>query len=519
MNMSTPPSPSASSPIPEVFVTLSRPAYRLGGTVVGTIQVRCNPFSLADDVRPRDLLDSLSWMVIGRCRLDPRWHKDSNYQKAFDKRSAPVQDLPANTVCFWSTEPIELLDLKERAEGRWEDVKPKPIHLPGRKRSLKSSTSSESSFGSNLVFLEDQQLAFTFRFDLPSDLPHSVSATSCRYTYTILLCMRPNAALNAVEKLTWIEVPLRVLTADNPDPMSSAPPHALATSQGQAVAHSSGLACHLTASELHQPTGQLTVHRHGAALFRHVRRHDPRHLQTMRIADPESDLNVCVLTIVGASRLSPGSRLVLKLDFPRRQAASAANVGGGDWLSCYQASACLQGEEVVIQLNGSRKKARSLLLATAHERIDPVCTECACLPLMLPLDAPCSIQTNILEISISIRVDITVGNAKGDGYRNLQLEIPCRVVHGTSAYEEQENEGEEERPRAFLANRGGDDDDANDATAAAAQPFDSRDPHNFPTHDIHEDLKILSLAMAEQCGLRPTAPRESVSTKDIVNGF
>jgi hypothetical protein len=159
-------------------------------------------------------------------------------------------------------------------------------------------------------------------------------------------------------------------------------------------------------------------------------------------------------------------------------------------------------------MNGSRKKARSLLLATAHERIDPVCTECTCLPLMLPLDAPCSIQTSILEISISIRVDITVGNAAGDGYRNLQLEIPCRVMHGTSAYEEQENDGEEERPRAaFLqASAGGVDDDDD---TASAPPIDSHDPQRFPTHDIHEDLQILSLSMAEQCGLRPTAPQSS----------
>lgn len=502
-------STATSSPFPDVSVTLSRPAYRLGGTVVGTIQVRCNPLTLTDDVRPRDLLESLCWMVVGRCRLDPRWHTVSDYQKAFDKRPPHVQDLPSvdpNTVCFWSTEPIELLDLKERTEGRWEDVKPKPIHLPGRKRSIKGYASSESSFDSNLVFLEDQQLAFTFRFELPSDLPHSVSATSCRYTYTILLCMRPKDTLNTKDKVQWIEAPLRVLTADNPDPMPSTAPaaHAHATSQGQAMAHSSGLTCHLTASELHQPTGQLTVHRHGAALFRHVRRRDQRHLQTMRIADPASDQAVCVLTIVGASRLSPGSRLTLKLDFPNQQSSSPNN-GGGDWLSCYQASACLQGEEVAIHMNGSRKKARSLLLATAHERIDPVCTECACLPLMLPLNTPCSIQTSILEISISIRVDITVGNATGEGYRNLQLEIPCRVMHGTSAYEEQEND-EEERPQAFLQASAGGSDDEDEGNTASAQPKDSCDPRTFPTHDIHEDLQILSLSLAEQCGLRPQVP-------------
>jgi hypothetical protein len=91
----------------------------------------------------------------------------------------------------------------------------------------------------------------------------------------------------------------------------------------------------------------------------------------------------------------------------------------------------------------------------------------------------------------------------------LQLEIPCVVMHGTSAYEEQENDGEEERPRAaFLqaSGAGGGDDGDDNGNTASAPPIDSRNPQNFPTHDIHEDLQILSLSMAEQCGLRPTAP-------------
>lgn len=484
---------------PGVSITLSRPAYRLGGTVVGTIQVS----SLTDDdVRPRDRLESLSWIVVGQCRLDPRWHNVGNYQKLFDTKPTPYKDLPTdpNTVCFWSTEPIELLELKERQQGRWEDVKPKPIHLAGRKSSLKTHASSVSSFDSNSISLEDQQLAFSFRFDLPSDLPHSVSATSCRYSYSILL--RVQYKTTPKRKPHWIRVPLTVLTADNPDPTTTPPPAhtAIPTSQAQAVAHSSGLPCHLTASELHQPAGQLTVHRHGAALFRHVRRNDPRHLQTMRVADPASSKPVCVLTIVGSSRLSPGSRVVLKLDFPRRSASDATGVG--NWLPCYQAAACLQGEEVAIYVNGTRKKARSLLLATAHERIDPVCTECACLPLMLPLDTPCCIQTNILEISLSIRVDITVSNAKGDGYRNLQLEIPVKVMHGTMAYEEQEDDDEAET--AYLLAIGDD---------LGGQRIDPRDPHSFPTHDIHDDLKILSLSMADQCGLRPTLPISATTSE------
>lgn len=506
---------------PEVSVTLSRPAYRLGETVVGTIRVVQRQQS--QTLTTRDLLESLQWTVVGHCRMDPRWHNVSHYQQLY-KINQELSGTPDDTagVCFWSTATIELLDLKERTVGQWKNVKPKPIRLPGR-TPIKGHSSSSSSFDSRAAseLLQDQQLAFTFRFQLPADLPHTLSAISCRYFYTMVVRVKTMATLdtNSTTKnsknsnqIQWIQVPLTVLTPDASTPTTTAAPteqntatietNTTVTNTAQAVAHSAGLPAHVTVTELHQATGRLTVNRHCPALYRHVRRTDVGHLQTMQVADPATGQPVAILTVLGISRLSPGSRFVVKLDFPRDlQLGSDAT---SSWLPCYQASACLQGEEVAIHRDGTRKRARSLLLAVAHERVDPACCECVSLPLMLPLSAPCSIQTSILEINLAIRVDITIGdtNSKGDtSFRNLKLEIPCQVGHGTAAYEVKEGDAGESPQQTFPST-------TTDVYGKYnhADEIDFCDPSSFPTHDIQEDLKILSLAMADQCGLRPTIP-------------
>jgi hypothetical protein len=70
----------------------------------------------------------------------------------------------------------------------------------------------------------------------------------------------------------------------------------------------------------------------------------------------------------------------------------------------------------------------------------------------------------------------------------MRLELPCPIQHGLESYE--------------IA----DMDDESETNQKSVIP-DSNSPNNttkcFPTNDIQHDLHILSLAMAEQCGLRP----------------
>lgn len=471
---------------PTVDVELSRKAYRLGGTIVGTIRV-----ILPDDRdRPRDTVNSIQLVCAGRCRLDPRWHNVPEYQKVYATHPS-LSDLSydSNSVCFWATEPIELLNVQERPWGRWDDIRPKPIQLSGYTLSQKFCT-----FPDEPRILEDEHLAFTFRVDLPDDLPHSVSATSCRLYYSVLFrLILPNKPRDPM----WIQTPFTVLSVsadavvERPATKSTSGAGRVQVGQtAHVMAHSVGLPCHVTAPELFRLSGRLTVNQRGAGIYRHMRRHDAKHIQTMRVAD-STGRAVGVLTTIGVSVLNPGSRCMLKLYFPNLQDdASRA--------PCYQFCACLQGEEIAIHRDGTRKRARSFLFDTVQETIDPDCTECACLNLLLPLDAPCSLQSDLVEINIRCLVDITVDSVDGKGYQNLRLEIPCTIVHALSAFEENEEDGSEFNLIAM--------EKLLKQDSEFTVKEDINHPHSFETSDIGKDLKLLSLAMAKKCNLIPDPP-------------
>jgi hypothetical protein len=452
---------------PNIEVNLSRRYYRLGGTVVGTIRV-----IPSDDGLPRNALQSLVLSAIGFCRLDPRWHSASEFITKFTEMKItelpPNLPMPPNTAAFWASNSIELMDLKERTKGSWNDTKPKPIIIPG-KSELKQNGSTHSN-EELCIALEDQHTAFSFRVNLPSNAPHTLIATSCRYYYTITLRFRSNET----EEYSWMHVPVMVLSA-----IPSVRQSELRIPPLQAMAHSAGLPVSLTATELNQLDGQYSVNRDT----------EPTSIQSTLVRDPNSGRSACFLTILGAGRMCPGSTLVLKLDFPNpHHRHKSAN----PWIPCYSASACLEGEEWAI--GTSRKRAKKHLFCTAHQSIDPDTTECVSLRLHLPISAPCSIQTEAIDINIRCIIDIAVGTPSGDGYRNVHLEIPCQVTHALSDWERpNEDDDESSAQRAF-----------EDLLHSRASPCcDPLDPESFTYDDIQEELKILSLAMADACRLRP----------------
>jgi hypothetical protein len=376
--------------------------------------------------------------------------------------------MPPNTAAFWASNSIELMDLQERTKASWKDTQPKAIILPGKSESEQNGL--RHSKEESCIPLEDQHMAFSFRVNLPSNAPHTLIATSCRYYYTITLRFRTNDT----EEYSWMHVPVMVLTtipnARQPD--LDLPPL-------QAMAHSSGLPVSLTATELNQLDGQYSVNRDT----------EPTSIQSTHVRDLNSGRPACFLTILGAGKMCPGSTLVLKLDFPSPHHRHEST---NPWIPCYSASACLEGEEWAI--GTSRKRAKKHLFCTAHQAIDPDTTECTSLRLHLPISAPCSIQTDSIEINIRCIVDIAVGTPSGDGFRNLHLEIPCQVTHALSDWERPDDEDDESpATRAF-------EEFLHSRSFPNCDPFD---PQSFTYDGIQEELKILSLAMADACRLRP----------------
>jgi hypothetical protein len=425
--------------MPNVELTLSRLSYPLGGTVVGSIRIFSDKHNI-DSLR--SVVSSAVVYVAGFCRIDPRWHNVAQYSKMYGTRHPQLEELyskfdPAllsqgeDYVCFWATQGLELLDLKERTVGKYEKMQ--------------------------------NQLLFTFRVDLPLDLPPSIHANTCRYFYSAEVLLKTMKTKSEEEKV--VKAPFVVTTNPEqppPPPRQDNKPQVTSgrvrIGRVEGMAHSIGLPCHLSATERHRPRGQMTVN---TSSSRGVR----NNLQTLRVSNARGQ-PVCVLTVVGAARLTPGSRIHMKWDFPLR-------VGGG-WQPCYQVSACLKGEELALYEDGTTQRTRSLVLDTCHEYVDPGVTDRVSKSLLLPVDAPFSMQTDVVELSMHVQVEITV--KENDIYNNLRLDIPCHVVHSLQQDNDMYHEDEMRVQPLEELFFGKDADKGRD----------------FATTDIFPDLKILA---------------------------
>jgi hypothetical protein len=120
--------------------------------------------------------------------------------------------------------------------------------------------------------------------------------------------------------------------------------------------------------------------------------------------------------------------------------------------------------------------------------VSPTTTECVPLTLILPETAPCSIATPHVEIAVQCLVDIAILHAKT--FRNLRLEIPCRVQHGLADWE-QPRPDEDDNGQSVQVER------TLRELWQQSQPPTPSIPR-FDSRDIVDDLKILSLDLVRR---------------------
>ncbi|KAL3943955.1 MAG: hypothetical protein SGBAC_001989 [Bacillariaceae sp.] len=436
-------------PLIQVETFLSRKAYPLGTTLVGTVLIRHPPSK--DSKTPPPLRKTLKSIVVyaaGFCRIDPRWHNATDYSRIYGSVHPFIQQVDfdakllshgagKDTVCFWATNGLELMTLPERKVGKLE--------------------SKDTDDG--------ERLAFTYRIELPMDLPHSINATTCKYYYMM------NILIKTQSKQKAIHSPFVVLT--NPQkplgiPRSKQDRNSRAIISGgrvkfgqcQGMAHAIGLPCHLSATEIHRPKGQVTV------------LHLPRRpdIQTLPVKSP-SGKTACVLTFIGATKITPGSRLQIEWDFPREITP--------EYTPCYQVSACLMGEESALYEDGKTKRTQTHIFDTCHEFIDPGITQRVSKYLLLSVDSPCNLITDVMELTIKCQVDITIQEGKNGKYNNLKIELPCHVLHSLA----------KDRDQAELEDS---------RVMPITELLGVKPDKDFPTEDIVPELKVLSLEMEKR---------------------
>jgi len=358
----------------------------------------------------------------------------------------------------------------------------------------KNETSSDTP-------LEQMQLALSFRADLPLDVPPTMSAECVKYFYSAVL------VVTTVEgELLVTQCPFSVLTSTSQH-SSREKSHQTSTTRVRigdlhAIAHSASLPTYLSSTEVSDATpSQLMVVANPPACDIVSRRTAEQRTSTHRIEDKKGCF--CgLMTLVGiGGPLVPGTRLGIRVRFPIYD--DDENGNGAGIIPCHRVCCALVGEEYVICEEGKKRvKTRSYVFDSAHEMVEFGYTEAISMSLVLPLDCPVTVKTDLVEVTVMLKVEFIVSRTSITNQRSVEgvedkdqgefsvirLDLPCEVVHGDGGSSGYPEDGEEERHvssirtmQKFWVNSSNSDEDGD----------------GFDDTDIQSDLRMLSMRMID----------------------
>lgn len=446
-----------------------------------------------------------------------------------------------NTICFFMTNVLELLDLPERPGSFHGDMNPfQPLHLPDLSvfRDAKQgndyadiedidnnrvdeeysddyenvlndhdsssySASRENSDeeiehqykepSSNATIsslptwqeimstakpytnpptslqLERNQIALSFRTELPTDLPPTLSAECVKYFYSAVLVVT-----TATGEILVATCPFAVLTANSPYLVlqkSDRDATAARVHVGElnAVAHSKSLPTLISSTDVSTKLSQLNVIANPPVRSILSRRTAEQRTSTHKIQGSNGGL--CGwMTLVGfGGPISPGTRLSVVVDFPNSCSDDYASTR---IIGCHRVCCGLVGEEYAVCETGGaatgnhpsttvKRKTRSYVFDSAYEIVEFGHTNRISMGLLLPSHCPVTVKTDLVEVTVTLKVEFTVDrlsfttdtigennpSSSGKDLSELgviSLDLPCEIVHsGIGLNEDPEDNNEE----------------------------------------------------------------------------
>lgn len=274
-----------------------------------------------------------------------------------------------------------------------------------------------------------------------------------------------------------------------------------------AIAHSVALPTFISSTEVSDASPpQLNIVSNSPACDIVSRRTAEQRTSTHRIQDGDGCYCASMTLIgIGQGSLVPGTRLGLRVQFPICEGDECSK--GTGIIPCHRVCCALVGEEYAVfegssTTNGSSKKrvkTRSYVFDYAYDLVHFGYTEAISLGLVLPLDCPVTVKTDLIEVTVTLMVEFTVGSStigvcdketqSGDQgeFKVIRLDLPCEVIHGDVLFslENRDEEGERHvssrRTLQLFWN--------NDNTETNDEGLDDI--------DIQPDLKLLSLRLKE----------------------
>lgn len=308
--------------------------------------------------------------------------------------------------------------------------------------------------------LLDSQIAITFRSNLPEDAPATLSAECVKYFYSAVLVVTTED-----EEVIIFNCPFTVLTRNTSNSIARPQPNNTSHTRvhiGElyAIAHSSSLPLKISPIEA-LGDKQLHVISDPPACNFVSRMTAERRTSTHRIQNEKGAL--CAwLTLVGIGGvLTPGMRFGLIVRFP----SVDEDVGHAGTVACHRVCCALIGEEyalcegVVVSSASSlgssnKRKTRSYVFDSSYEMVDCEYTNSISMELLLPLDCPITVKTDLVEVAVSLKLEFTVDRAGTEqskdennadneiGFGFICLELPVEVVHDDEMAKEEEEEDE-----------------------------------------------------------------------------
>lgn len=433
-----------------------------------------------------------------------------------------------NTICFFMTNVLELLDLPERFGfgNFYDDMNPfQPLQLPDlnvcrEAQNRKNDSSATDNNYANEEFsgdeevshhdsfnyysagdyseedidqqesesgdaptawqrvmesakkptnrptssqLEQTRIVLSFRTDLPCDIPPTLSAECIKYFYSAVLVV---TTING--EILVVTCPFAVLTANSPYLVRQksdrdATVTRVHIGELHAVAHSAGLPTLISSSDVSTRQSQLNVIANPPVRNILSRRTAEQRTSTHRIQDSDGAL-VGWMTLIGIGPLSPGTRLAVCVEFP--------NLYSGDNYSpvidCHRVCCGLIGEEYAIcetantpgradNPSPTKRKTRSYVFDSAYQMVEFGHTDKISMGLVLPLDCPVTVKTDLVEVTVTLKVEFTVNRTSatvdiGENVSSgrdsselgvIRLDLPCEVVHSGIGLNEDAEDNEE----------------------------------------------------------------------------
>lgn len=273
-----------------------------------------------------------------------------------------------------------------------------------------------------------------------------------------------------------------------------------------AIAHSTALPTYISSTQASNATSsQLTVIANSPACDIVSRRTAEQRTSTHRIEDENGGF--CgLLTLVGiGGPLTPGTRMSIHVRFPICHDDVICD--GAGVIPCHRVTCAVVGQEHavfeeslsdILSIGRKRVKTRNYVFDSAYETVEFGYTEAISMGLVLPLDCPVTVKTDLVELTVLLKIEFTVSRAivtssdacVYDSYQRelstIRLELPCEVVH------------ENERSSNYFS----DGNLEEDVHATSSRRMQNSWRYSSDTHgkgvddiDIRADLNTLSIRM------------------------